>query len=239
MNLWDTMAGMFGGDKGREEIPKGIADNVLIAFPKMIELIQKNFPITKGRRALDFGCGTGRFSKKLHELGFWVTGVDISSEMIGAARQYLPQDIKLLIGSPDQIPGDGTFDLVAASMVFQFIREIDIPLREIARLMKPAGILIFSVFNPQFVANLLKAGMLFKDFDSVDFPSCGLLELVKGTRIPVYLRGADEYTGLMMCLGYEKIFEATPPFTKEFLAKYPVPFPTRDPEFLILGFQKK
>jgi 2-polyprenyl-3-methyl-5-hydroxy-6-metoxy-1,4-benzoquinol methylase len=239
MGLWDKMAGMFGGDKGKEEIPKGIADNVLIAFPLMIELIQKNFPITKGRRALDFGCGTGRFSKELHELGFLVTGIDISSEMINAARQYLPQDVKLLTGSLDQIPGDKTFDLVAASMVFQFIREIDIPLRAIDRLMKPAGILIFSVFNPSFVANLLKAGMFFKDFDSVDFPSHGLVELVKGTRIPVYLRGAEEYTGLLTCLGYEKIFEAVPSFTKEFLEKYPVPFPTQDPEFLILGFQKK
>ena len=238
MSLWDKMVGMFGGDKGREEVPEGIADNVLIAFPPMIELIQKNFPITKGRRALDFGCGSGRFSKKLHELGFWVTGIDSSSEMISAARQYLPQDVKLLIGSPDQLPGDKTFDLVVASMVFQFIREIDIPLRAIDRLMKTAGILILSVFNPQFVVNLLKVRMLFKDFDSVNFPSHGLLELVKGTRIPVYLRGAEEYTGLLTCLGYEKIFEATPPFTEEFLAKYPVPFPTRDPEFLVLGFQK-
>ena len=238
MSLWDKMVGMFGGDKGREEVPEGIADNVLIAFPPMIELIQKNFPITKGRRALDFGCGSGRFSKKLHELGFWVTGIDSSSEMISAARQYLPQDVKLLTGSLDQLPGDKTFDLVVASMVFQFIREIDIPLRAIDRLMKTAGILILSVFNPQFVVNLLKARTLFKDFDSMDFPSHGLLELVKGTRIPVYLRGAEEYTGLLTCLGYEKIFEATPPFTEEFLAKYPVPFPTRDPEFLVLGFQK-
>ncbi len=57
--------------------------------------------------------------------------------------------------------------------------------------------------------------------------------------IPVYLRGAEEYTGLLTCLGYEKIFEAAPPFTEEFLAQYPTPFPTQDPEFLIFGFQKK
>ena len=239
MNLWDKMAGIFGEDKGREEIPKGIADNVLIAFPPMIELIRKNFPIMKGLWALDFGCGSGRFSKKLHELGFWVTGLDISSEMISAARHYLPQEVKLITGSTDQIPEGRTFDLVAASMVFQFIREIDISLRAIDRLMKPTGILIFSVFNPPFVANLLKAGMLFKNFNSVNFPTRGLMELVKGTRIPVYLRRAEEYSGLLTCLGYEKIFEAAPPFTEEFLAKYPVPFPTRDPEFLILGFQKK
>ncbi len=239
MNLWDKMAGMFGGAKGREEVPKGIADNVLISFPKMIELIQKNFPITKGRRALDFGCGTGRFTKELYELGFLVTAIDISPEMISAARQYLPKDVRLLTGSLDQIREEKTFDLVTASMVFQFIREVDISLRALSRLIKPAGILALSVFNPPFVADLLKAKVLFKDFDSVDFPTHGLMELVQGTRIPVYLRGAEEYTGLLTCLGYEKISEAVPPFTEEFLAKYPAPFPTQNPEFLILGFQKK
>ena len=238
MNLWDKMAGIFGGAKDREEVPKEIAENVLIAFPKMIELIRKNFPIMKGRRALDFGCGTGRFSKELYKLGFWVTGIDISSEMINAARQYLPGDVRLLAGSLDQIQEEPTFDLVAASMVFQFIREIDVSLRALDRLIKPAGILVLSVFNPPFVANLLKVKVLFKDFDSMDFPTHGLMELVKGTRIPVYLRGAEEYAGLLRCLGYEKIFEAVPPFTEEFLAKYPVSFPTRDPEFLVMGFQK-
>jgi 2-polyprenyl-3-methyl-5-hydroxy-6-metoxy-1,4-benzoquinol methylase len=238
MKLWDKMAGMFGGGKGKEDVPKGIADNVLIAFPKMIELIQRNFPITKGRRALDFGCGSGRFAKELHGLGFLVTGIDISEEMISAAREYLPTDVRLLTGSLEQIREERAFDLVTASMVFQFIREIDVSLRTLDRLIKPAGILALSVFNPPFVSDLLKAKVVFKDFDSVDFPTHGLMELVKGTRIPVYLRGAEEYTGLLTCLGYEKVFETAPPFTEEFLKKYPVPFPTQDPEFLILGFQK-
>ncbi len=238
MDLWDKMVDMFGGNKGREEVPKGIADNVLISFPKMIELIQKNFPITKDRRALDFGCGSGRFAKELHELGFLVTGIDISGEMIHAARQYLPKDVRLLTGSLDQICEERVFDLVTAGMVFQFIREIDVSLRALDRLIKPAGILALSVFNPPFVTDLLKAKVIFKDFDSVDFPTHGLMELVKGARIPVYLRGAEEYTGLLTCLGYEKIFEVVPPFTGEFLAKYPASFPTQNPEFLILGFQK-
>jgi SAM-dependent methyltransferase len=239
MNLWDKMAGMFGGDKGGGEIPKGIADNVLIAFPEMVEFIRRNFPIMKGRRALDFGCGSGRLTKELHALGFLVTGIDPSEEMIGAARQYLRGDVRLLTGSLDRIREERAFDLVTASMVFQFIREIDPSLRTLDRLIQPAGILVFSVFNPPFVADLLKAKVLFRDFDSADFPTHGLMELVKGTRIPVYLRGAEEYTGLLTCLGYEKIFEAAPPFTEAFLKQYPVPFPTQHPEFLILGFQKK
>lgn len=238
MKLWDKMAGIFRGDKEKSGVPKEIADNLLIAYPKMIELIRKNFPVTKNRRALDFGCGTGRFTRELHALGFAVTGIDISGEMVAAARQYLPQDVRLLTGSPDQICEERTFDLVTASMVFQFIREIDLSFRALDRLIKPSGVFAFSVFHPPFVAGLLKTKSIFKDFDSMDFPTHGLMELVKGTRIPVYLRGAEEYTGLLTCLGYEKIFEATPPFTEEFLAQYPASFPARDPEFLILGFQK-
>src|SRR5579871_6309069 len=39
-----------------------------------------------GRRALDFGCGTGRSTRFVRQLGFDVTGVDIASEMIAKAR---------------------------------------------------------------------------------------------------------------------------------------------------------
>lgn len=47
-------------------------------------------PVTAGARALDFGCGTGRSTRFLHRLGFTVTGVDISADMLTLARMSDP-----------------------------------------------------------------------------------------------------------------------------------------------------
>lgn len=43
-------------------------------------------PVAAGDTALDFGCGTGRSSRFLRDLGLRVTGVDISEEMLAFAR---------------------------------------------------------------------------------------------------------------------------------------------------------
>ena len=43
-----------------------------------------------GARALDFGCGTGRSTRFLKKLGFHVTGIDISEDMLRIARAADP-----------------------------------------------------------------------------------------------------------------------------------------------------
>lgn len=237
MNPWDKLAEMFGGGG---DAPKYIADNVLLAFPPMLDLVCETFPKVRGLQAMDFGCGSGRFSKKLHALGCQVTALDNSAAMVQQAKKYLPEDVKISAGSLEDLQAAGEkFDVIAANMVFQFIQQIDLTLRGLDRLMKPSGLLIFSVFEPKFVAALLAAEMVFTQFDSAEFPRQGMMELVKGARVPVFVREAEEYAGLLLGLGYKKVLETRPPFTPEFLKKHPVPFPTAESEFLILGFRKK
>ncbi len=45
------------------------------------------FPLAKGARILDIGCGTGRHSIELARRGYVVTGLDISSCMLDVARR--------------------------------------------------------------------------------------------------------------------------------------------------------
>src|ERR1017187_9915391 len=59
----------------------------------------------RGRKSVDFGCGTGRSTRFLRQLGFEVTGVDIAEDMIRKARELDPSgDYRLVPG--DDVPGD-------------------------------------------------------------------------------------------------------------------------------------
>jgi predicted TPR repeat methyltransferase len=57
--------------------------------------VQRDLPVilrehVSGRRAVDFGCGTGRSTRLLRSFGFEVVGVDVSASMIHQARQIDP-----------------------------------------------------------------------------------------------------------------------------------------------------
>jgi ubiquinone/menaquinone biosynthesis C-methylase UbiE len=45
------------------------------------------FPLAKGARILDVGCGTGRHSIELAKRGFSVTGLDLSTGMLAVAKR--------------------------------------------------------------------------------------------------------------------------------------------------------
>jgi len=75
-----------------------------------------------GTKALDFGCGTGRSTRFLRELGFKVSGVDISEDMLRMARAADPS------GDYHIVPGDDltefaaeAFDLIVRELTLQLV----------------------------------------------------------------------------------------------------------------------
>ena len=68
-----------------------------LAFRDLPHLIRQ---YGSNRQALDFGCGTGRSSRFLRDLGLDVTGVDISEAMLDQARALDPAgDYRFVCGS--------------------------------------------------------------------------------------------------------------------------------------------
>ena len=191
-NHWDKLSKQFDTHSTDEEIDSRVADNVLIAWPPIIEQMDKKFPDKKGLKAVDFGCGTGSFCSELHKLGFTVTGIDYSSEMVNVARKHSPKDITYIKGSFEQLTKPPKQDLVVSIMTLQFIEDIDKTMQHIATAIKPGGLLVFGVFNPEWVTQCLKAKVAFADFDSVDSPRIGM-KTFGAVRLPVYIRTALEY----------------------------------------------
>jgi SAM-dependent methyltransferase len=114
-------------------------------------MLQSLSPVA-GRSVLDYGCGTGTFSRFLNNQGAGVTGVDVSENMIGIAKYYGPDDITYhRISSGDLgFLNDGSFDFVVSNFVLCTIPsriEIKRILREISRVLRNNGRFIFMNSN--------------------------------------------------------------------------------------------
>jgi ubiquinone/menaquinone biosynthesis C-methylase UbiE len=141
----------------------------------------------RGRKAVDFGCGTGRSTRFLRQLGFEVTGVDIAEDMIRKARELDPSgDYRLLSGDD---PGDdlssfpsGTYDLVLAAFTFDNIAGRDNKvriLRDLGRLLNREGKLVQIVSRPEIYTHE------WASFSTRDFPENQLAKSGDKVRIIV------------------------------------------------------
>lgn len=102
----------------------------------------------KGKTILDAGCGYGRLMKKFSKYPEKVVGIDISGEMLKEAKKYLGDGSKLHKGSITNLPfKDHSFDIVVCDRVLMHLTELDMKaaLLEFKRILKPSGIILFSV----------------------------------------------------------------------------------------------
>ncbi len=97
-------------------------------------------------RALDFGCGTGRFLPLLSKYGERVYGVDRTPEMVEAARAYSGSFAEAVLHCQSQrLPfADDYFDLALSFCVLSVTaRELFEPcLSELARVIEEDGLLL-------------------------------------------------------------------------------------------------
>lgn len=110
-----------------------------------------------GRKTVDFGCGAGRSTRFLRQLGFDVIGVDISEDMLRKAREIDPEgDYRLVLGDDLSSLQQGAFDLVLAMFTFDNIagRETKIRIfRDLAALLTPTGRIVHVVSRPEIYAH--------------------------------------------------------------------------------------
>ena len=104
-----------------------------------------------GKTVLDLGCGGGRTSGFLRDMGGEVTGLDISRRLIEAARQTYP-DIRFQVGDAANLPyPDSGFDCVLFSFNgLDLLYPEEMRTRcigEVRRVMRPGGIFIVSSHN--------------------------------------------------------------------------------------------
>jgi ubiquinone/menaquinone biosynthesis C-methylase UbiE len=131
-------------------------------------LLKIIFEHAKGRKAIDFGCGTGRSSRFLQRLGFGTVGVDISSDMLEKARELDPKgDYRLIEDGDFSQFKDETYDLVLSAFTFDNVPTMEkkvVNFREFGRLLKKEGRIVNLVSSPEIYTHE------WASFSSKDFP---------------------------------------------------------------------
>ena len=144
-----------------------------LQFPGTYYLAFRDLPClirryNHGSRALDFGCGTGRSTRFLRDLGLEVIGADISQAMLDQARALDPFGDYHLVR--DSIVGQfapGSFDVILAAFTFDNIQTDEAKanaLNGLRTLLVRDGPLFLVVSSPAIYVNE------WASFSTRDFP---------------------------------------------------------------------
>src|SRR5438046_6389121 len=106
-----------------------------------------------GMSVLEFGCGTGYFTRDLARSGADVVAIDVSPELLEIAKANCSaSNVRYEIQNAYELSyPDAVFDSVVGSSVLHHL-EIQDALREIYRVLKPGGTICFTepnMLNPQ------------------------------------------------------------------------------------------
>jgi SAM-dependent methyltransferase len=102
-----------------------------------------------GPEVLNGGAGQGTLSRKLAELGFEVTSTDVSPDAVEGLRERAPG--RILEADLTALPFAGeSFDAAVLGEVLEHIEDDRAALSEVARVLRPEGVLALSVpANPK------------------------------------------------------------------------------------------
>jgi len=164
-----------------------------LEFPNTYHLAYRDLPTIianhiQGKNAIDFGCGTGRSTRFLKELGFSVIGVDISQDMLNYAKELDPLGEYLLVSNGEyKHLGIGKFDLVQSIFTFDNIpkweNRINV-IESLSDLLSPNGRMILLDSNSELYTNE------WASFSTKDFPKNNLA--ITGDIVKIIMKDVED-----------------------------------------------
>jgi SAM-dependent methyltransferase len=122
------------------------------ALDKMMELLDVRIVSTD--TIVEIGCGVGRITRSLAERGRRVIALDVSEQMLDAAKRLNPglDNVEWILGNGERLApiGAASADVCHSFVVFQHVPDPRVTLgyvREMGRVLRPGGIAFFQVSN--------------------------------------------------------------------------------------------
>jgi len=154
MGGYDVVVKWYSDDKNLAEMNEGLK-NRLKQWEKGVAY--DYFP--QNASVLDVGCGTGREAFALHDMGYTITGVDISEKAIKQAKQFAlasNRNIEFLHTNGTNLPfEDNTFDVIiiwaqTLGIMYGTKQQLSF-LDECWRVLKRNGIISFSGHDYEYL----------------------------------------------------------------------------------------
>ncbi len=130
-----------------------------------------------GKRVLDIGCGTGRFTEELSQSGASVVGLDASGTMLAAARARASsgdRPIEYVEGDANGSLPPGPFDAVTAFYCVQYL-DVAALAGRVRNELRDDGVLALATFPHQHFALTEYAGF---------FPSLPAIDMARFPSVP-------------------------------------------------------
>lgn len=107
---------------------------------------------------LDLGCGTGYFSEKLRHCypGADIISLDIAYNMALYGKEH--RGGRFICADGCYLPfQDNSMDLIFSSMAIHWFADLELAIREIKRVLRPNGLILFSTLGPDTLKELRKS----------------------------------------------------------------------------------
>jgi SAM-dependent methyltransferase len=126
------------------------------AYHDLLDELESGFVehFGRGKDVLEVGCGTGLVLERIRRFAGSARGIDLSPKMLELARA---RQLDVELGDATALPfADHSFDVACSFKVLAHVREIDLALSEMARVVRPGGFVIAEYYNPNSLRGLIK-----------------------------------------------------------------------------------
>jgi ubiquinone/menaquinone biosynthesis C-methylase UbiE len=160
-------------------------------------------------RILDIGCGPAMIGAALDAWPIEYYGVDVSQEMIKEGVDRFGQDrrFRFSLGRIEELPFcDCFFDVVLCLGIIEYVLEGDVAISEIARVLKPKGIVIATMLNGLSPYRIWQRYIYWKAKNGIDKLTClkdGTRNGPKPAKATVRIYGEADLRDLLTSKGLE------------------------------------
>lgn len=142
LNIWDRITAKYLKSIKKDE-------NADFAYQKLVNSLSILSLCYNEGKALDLGCGDGRFTKELEARYDQVFGIDRSEKLIKRAKQICLKTKFIKCDLEYDFPEINLkFDLVVCKLLLMYIKNIDNIAQESFNVLNPGGLLVISVTHP-------------------------------------------------------------------------------------------